>query len=483
MLDRKDMRRTDRYIQFGLVAAARRSTRPGCPDRLEGELAERTGVILGSGLGGVNTLFDNVLVMAERGPDRISPFFIPMGIANVGAGQVAIAFGPLGPNFATVSACATGGHAIGEAWETIRRRDADVMIAGGVEAPIHEAAIGGFCSMKALSTRNDDPAASSRPFDAGRDGFVIGEGAGVLILEELEHAEARGATPLAELIGYGATADAAHITLPAPGGIGAVRAARRALEKAGLEPTADRPRQRPRDVDAGGRQGRAPGDQDDLRRACPEGGRHRQQVDARAHPRRGRRDRGDRHDHGDPDRDRPAHDQPGDTGSRGGRARPDAAAGRAARDPDGALQLVRVRRPEHGPDLHEVRGMTDELKPAAGGVPGDGADGSLLAILDRLTGLLERSDLTELEVESGGTGLVLRKVSAIAPAAPAVVTGPPATGTPGRGAGRAGLRRQLVRPAVGQGTADRHLLRSAGVRARRRTSTSAARWPSARSSG
>jgi 3-oxoacyl-[acyl-carrier-protein] synthase II len=161
-----------------------------------------------------------------------------MGIANTGAGQVAIAFGPLGPNFATVSACATGGHAIGEAWETIRRRDADVMIAGGVEAAIHEAAIGGFCSMKALSTRNDDPAGSSRPFDTGRDGFVIGEGAGAVILEALEHAEARGATPLAEVIGYGATADAAHITLPAPGGIGAVRAARRALEKAGIEPTA-----------------------------------------------------------------------------------------------------------------------------------------------------------------------------------------------------------------------------------------------------
>jgi 3-oxoacyl-[acyl-carrier-protein] synthase II len=184
----------------------------------------------------VNTLFDNVLVMADRGPDRISPFFIPMGIANVAAGQVAIAFGPLGPNFATVSACATGGHAIGEAWETIRRHDADVMIAGGVESAIHEAAIGGFCAMKALSTRNDDPAAASRPFDRDRDGFVIGEGAGALILEALEHAEARGATPLAELVGYGATADASHITLPAPGGIGAVRAVRRALEKAGLDP-------------------------------------------------------------------------------------------------------------------------------------------------------------------------------------------------------------------------------------------------------
>ena len=175
--------------------------------------------------------------MAERGPDRISPFFIPMGIANVGAGQVAIASGALGPNFATVSACATGGHALGEAWETIRRGDADVMIAGGVEAGIHEATVGGFASMKALSTRNDDPAARLAPVRQGRDGFVMGEGCGVLILEALEHAEARGATPLAELVGYGATADASHITLPAPGGIGAVRAARIALDKAGMEPS------------------------------------------------------------------------------------------------------------------------------------------------------------------------------------------------------------------------------------------------------
>jgi 3-oxoacyl-[acyl-carrier-protein] synthase II len=238
VLDRKEQRRTDRYIQLGLVASRQALDHAGLPGRLDGALAERTGVIMGSGLGGVATLFDNVLVMAERGPDRISPFFIPMGIANVGAGQIAIQFGPLGPNFATVSACASGGHAIGEAWEIIRRGDADVMIAGGVEAGIHEAVVGGFASMKALSTRNDDPTAASRPFDDERDGFVIGEGAGALILEALDHAEARGAGPLAELVGYGATADASHITLPAPGGIGAVRAARRALEKAGLPPDA-----------------------------------------------------------------------------------------------------------------------------------------------------------------------------------------------------------------------------------------------------
>jgi 3-oxoacyl-[acyl-carrier-protein] synthase II len=235
VLDRKDQRRTDRYIQFGLVAAREALDQAGFPGRMEGDLAKRTGVIVGSGLGGVATLFDNVLLMAERGPDRISPFFIPMGIANVGAGQIAIQFGPLGPNWSTVSACATGAHAIGEAWETIRRGDADVMLAGGVEAGIHEAVVGGFASMKALSTRNDDPEGASRPFDEGRDGFVIGEGAGILVIETLDHAEARGAAPLAEIVGYGATADASHITLPAPGGIGAVRAARRALEKAGLQ--------------------------------------------------------------------------------------------------------------------------------------------------------------------------------------------------------------------------------------------------------
>ena len=236
ILDRKEMRRTDRYIQFALWSARQALDAAGLPGRLDGDLAERTGVIIGSGLGGANTLFDNVVVMAERGPDRISPFFIPMGIVNVGAGQVAILTGALGPNFATVSACASGGHALGEAWETIRRGDADIMIAGGVEAGLHEAVVGGFASMKALSTRNDDPQAASRPFDRGRDGFVAGEGGGALILEALEHALARGAEPLAELVGYGATADASHITLPAPGGVGAVRAVRRALEKAGMAP-------------------------------------------------------------------------------------------------------------------------------------------------------------------------------------------------------------------------------------------------------
>jgi 3-oxoacyl-[acyl-carrier-protein] synthase II len=237
VLGRKEIRRTDRYIQLGLVAAREAIESSGLPDRFEGELAERTGVILATGLGGVGTLIEGITANALRGPDRISPFVIPMGIPNVGSGQIAIQFGMTGPNFTTVSACASGGHALGESSEIIRRGDADVMIAGGTEASIYEAIVGAFAAMRAVSTRNDDPAAASRPFDRARDGFVIGEGSGVVVLEALERAEARGASILAELAGYGATADASHITLPAPGGLGAVRAARRALEKAGMDPT------------------------------------------------------------------------------------------------------------------------------------------------------------------------------------------------------------------------------------------------------
>jgi 3-oxoacyl-[acyl-carrier-protein] synthase II len=237
LLDRKELRRTDRYIQFGLIAAREALDQAGLPGRFEGDLGERTGVILGTGLGGVGTLSDGFTTNVTRGPDRISPFLIPMGIPNIGSGQIAIQFGMTGPNFTTVSACATGGHALGEASEIIRRGDADVMVAGGAEAGIVEAMVGGFAAMRALSTRNDDPEGASRPFDQGRDGFVIAEGAGVVVLEALDHAEGRGANPLAELVGYGATADASHITLPAPGGIGAVRAARRAIEKAGIAPS------------------------------------------------------------------------------------------------------------------------------------------------------------------------------------------------------------------------------------------------------
>ncbi len=238
VLDRKEIRRNDRTTQMALVATREAMDQAGMPARLEGEDALQTGVIIGSGLGGTGTLIEQVLINAHRGPDRVSPFFIPMVVANMAAGQVAISFGAMGPNFSTTSACASAGHAIGEATEMIIRGDADMMLAGGAEASVYDATIAGFAAMRAVSTRNDDPAGASRPFDIGRDGFVLAEGAGTLVLEDLDHARARGVPILAEVCGYAASADASHITSPAPGGEGALRAARRALAKAGLAPSA-----------------------------------------------------------------------------------------------------------------------------------------------------------------------------------------------------------------------------------------------------
>jgi 3-oxoacyl-[acyl-carrier-protein] synthase II len=236
VLDRKEQRRNDRFTHMALVATREAMDQAGLPERLEGQLAEETGALIGSGLGGSLTLFDQIAIHATRGPDRLSPFFIPMAIANIASGQVSIAFGGLGPNYAPVSACASSGHAIGEAAEVILRGDAEMMFAGGAEAPVVEGLVGAFAAMRALSTRNDEPEKASRPFDRGRDGFVIAEGAATLVLEELGHAERRDAPILAELVGYAASADANHITLPAPGGAGALRAARRALQKAGIAP-------------------------------------------------------------------------------------------------------------------------------------------------------------------------------------------------------------------------------------------------------
>ena len=237
VLDRKDVRRNDRYTQLMLVAGREAMASAGLPERLDDAMSERAGAIIGSGIGGSMTMMDQFGTLATRGPDRLSPFFIPMIIANIGTGQAAITFNLRGPNWAPVSACATAGHSIGEATETIIRGDADLMLAGGAEAPVTEAFVGAFAAMRALSTRNDNPAGASRPFDEGRDGFVIAEGGAVLVLEELEHARRRGAPILAEVAGYGATADASHITLPAEGGAGGARAARRALEKAGMAPS------------------------------------------------------------------------------------------------------------------------------------------------------------------------------------------------------------------------------------------------------
>ena len=436
VLERKDQRRNDLYVQYALVAARAAMDQAGLPARLEGELAERTGVIVGTGIGGVRTLADQILLMGEKGPDRMSPFLIPMAISNLAAGVIAIHFGPQGPNFSVVSACATGGHSIGEAWETIRRGDADVMIAGGAEATGHESMVAGFAAMRALSTRNDEPERASRPFDTGRDGFVIGEGAGVVVLELLAHASARGVEPLAEMVGYGATGDASHITLPAPGGAGAVRAIRRALEKAGLgvddvtmvnAHATSTPEGDPRELEA-------------IRTLFGEragaGQRDRQQEHARAHPRRRRRDRSHRHDHEPPDRADPTDHQPRGSRPAGRGPGPDAERGPPARGGRGGFQFLRLRGPEQrpgNPALGRVRArqMSDRhdepTNPLAGG--GTGPEGpvdgpavspetaSLLSLIDRLGSLLERSDLEELEVEAGETGIVLRKSVAPVPAA------------------------------------------------------------------
>ena len=204
--------------------------------RRNGYDPDRTGVIIGSGIGGLKIFEEQHDVYRERGPGKISPFFIPMFISDIAAGIVSMRFNAKGPNYATVSACATSAHAIGDAFRTIQYGDADVMITGGAEATVTPMAIGGFANMKALSERNDSPETASRPFDATRDGFVMGEGAGVVILEELEHAQKRGAQIYAEIVGYGATGDAYHLTAPAPEGEGAQRAMQRALKDAGLAP-------------------------------------------------------------------------------------------------------------------------------------------------------------------------------------------------------------------------------------------------------
>jgi 3-oxoacyl-[acyl-carrier-protein] synthase II len=233
-MDRKEARRSDQYSQYAIAGAVQAMRCAGFDGELDEALGERTGVILGSGIGGLKSFEEQHDQYRERGAGKISPFFIPMFIADIAAGLVSMRFRARGPNYATVSACSTGAHAIGEAYRTIQYGDADVMISGGTEATVTPMAIGGFANMKALSERNDSPATASRPFDLTRDGFVMGEGCGVVVLEELEHARARGVTIYGEIVGYGATADAHHLTAPAPEGEGAQRAMRRALHDAGL---------------------------------------------------------------------------------------------------------------------------------------------------------------------------------------------------------------------------------------------------------
>jgi 3-oxoacyl-[acyl-carrier-protein] synthase II len=228
----KEIRRTDRYSQFGVYAGWAALKDSGLD--LEKENRDEIGVIIGSGIGGLATTTEQHKVLLDRGPGRLSPFMIPMLISNMASGLFSMFYNLRGPNFATCSACATANHAIGEAWRAIKMGDASVMFAGGAEAAIVPVGIGGFCAMRAMSTRNDDPKHSSRPFDKDRDGFVMGEGAGVLVLEELEHAKKRGAKIYCEITGYGNTADAYHLTAPSPDGEGAARCMKMALRTGGL---------------------------------------------------------------------------------------------------------------------------------------------------------------------------------------------------------------------------------------------------------
>jgi 3-oxoacyl-[acyl-carrier-protein] synthase II len=227
-MDRKEARRYDFFAQFALGAAHQAVTQAG----LEGKfpVPERTGVLIGSGIGGMQTFEDNCKAFLEKGPDRVSPFFVPMFIPDIAAGLVSIRYGLKGPNYATVSACASSAHAIGESYRYIRDGTADAMVCGGAEAAITGLTVAAFNNMKALSTRNDAPEKASRPFDLERDGFVLGDGSGVVVLESLEHAEARGATILGEVIGYGLSGDAHHITSPPENGEGAQAAMRMCLK-------------------------------------------------------------------------------------------------------------------------------------------------------------------------------------------------------------------------------------------------------------
>ena len=236
IMPKKEVRRNDRYVHFAWAATAEAMRDAGLPNPIEDEaLAWRTGAIVGSGIGGINTMIRDIIEAHDLGIDRIGPFLVTAMIPDMAAGYIAIYANARGPNYATVSACSSSNHAIGASLNAIRRGEADVMIAGGAEAGIGEIPVGAFCAMRALSTRrNDAPEEASRPFDAERDGFVIGDGAGILVLEELEHARARGAAIHAEVVGYGATDDASHITLPAPGGRGAVESMRVAIADAGL---------------------------------------------------------------------------------------------------------------------------------------------------------------------------------------------------------------------------------------------------------
>ena len=231
---RKEARRMDRFVQLGAVAALEAVEHAGL--KVTSDNCTRVSIMIASGIGGIITLSEQVGVLGSRGPSRVSPFLVPMMLPDMASGQVSIMLGAKGPNYSTVSACSSGADSIGQALEVLQEGDADVVLAGGAEAAICPIGVAGFNACQALSTRNDDPKGASRPFDAERDGFVIGEGAAVIVMETLQSAVKRGATPLVEIVGYGSTADANHITQPAPEGEGAARAMKIAIKKAGLQP-------------------------------------------------------------------------------------------------------------------------------------------------------------------------------------------------------------------------------------------------------
>jgi 3-oxoacyl-[acyl-carrier-protein] synthase II len=232
-LDRKEAKRMDRFTHFAMAAAQEAVRQAGLEERPANVDFDRAGVIIGSGIGGIHTFEEQTRIMIERGPKRISPFFVPMFIPDIAAGHVSMRYGMRGPNYCTVSACASSAHAVGDAFRIIQRGDADIMVTGGTEATVTPLTMAGFGNMRALSMRNDSPETASRPFDRTRDGFVLGEGAGILVLEELEHAKRRGVEILCEVVGFGQSADAYHLTASAPEGAGAQIAMRAALADAG----------------------------------------------------------------------------------------------------------------------------------------------------------------------------------------------------------------------------------------------------------
>ena len=292
-IDRKESRKMDPFIRFGLAAAELAVADSGI-DAADLR-SDRAGTYVGSGIGGLGSIEENLKVLWEKGPDRISPFFLIQTIINEASGQISIRFGAKGPNCANATACSTGTHAIGDSFRIIARGDADIMIAGGAEAPLTPLSLAGFTAIKALSERNDEPAKASRPFDARRDGFVMGEGAGVLLLEELDRALARNARIYAEVVGYGMTSDAYHVAAPDPSGDGAARVMLRAIEDAGIGP------EDIQYINAHGtstpaqRQDRDEGHQGRLRGGGPPAGRQLDEIHDRPPARRGGRPGGRHH--------------------------------------------------------------------------------------------------------------------------------------------------------------------------------------------